>query len=70
MLFVQGTRDTFGTPAELREALASLTTPAHVIVVEQGDHSFGMPRSAGTTRDVVLARVSDGVADWIRARVR
>ena len=38
MLFVQGERDTFGTPAELGPALAPLDPPAKLEVVERGDH--------------------------------
>jgi len=44
MLFVQGTRDAFGTPSELAPILGALTPPPSVHVVAQGDHSFKVPK--------------------------
>ena len=40
MLFVQGSRDAFGTPDELQPIIAPLRPPAELYVVEGGDHSF------------------------------
>jgi len=40
MLFVQGSRDAFGTPAELEPILASLEPSPTLHVVDRGDHSF------------------------------
>src|SRR5262249_6994341 len=39
MLFVQGTRDAFGTPDELSPLLPTLKAPATIHPVPQGDHS-------------------------------
>src|SRR5882672_1395753 len=44
MLFVQGTRDAFGTPDELAPVLATLRPAPAVHVVAQGDHSFKLSR--------------------------
>ena len=44
MLFVQGSRDGFGTPAELAPVLGALSPPATLHVVESGDHSFKVVR--------------------------
>jgi predicted alpha/beta-hydrolase family hydrolase len=68
MLFVQGTRDGFGTPADLAPIVAALPAPADVLAVENGDHSFkvtGIPRSA---QDGVIERLLDDVVRWVRAK--
>src|SRR5262245_22445418 len=46
MLFVQGERDPFGTPAELRPVLDRLSSGATLHVVEKGDHSLAPSRRA------------------------
>ena len=56
MLFVQGSRDAFGTPSELAPVLAPLSPPATLHVVEGGDHSFKVgstdPAAAAVYEDV------------------
>ena len=61
MLFVQGTRDAFGTAEEIRALLPSLAAPAELFVVEGGDHSFKVPARIAKP-DVVLAAVFDVAA--------
>jgi hypothetical protein len=68
LLFVQGSRDAFGTPEELRPVLARLSAPAGLVVVEGGDHSFTVPRGSGRSRDEVLGEIYDRVARWMRDR--
>lgn len=68
-LIVQGERDTFGTPDELRPVLRGLKAKTKLFVVEAGDHSFKVPKSAGVTQAQVHARVLDEVARWLRATV-
>src|SRR5512140_974362 len=60
MLFVQGERDTFGTPAELRPILDGLKTDVVLHVVERGDHSLAPSR-----RKEVIASVYSNVQDVI-----
>jgi predicted alpha/beta-hydrolase family hydrolase len=60
-LIVQGRRDTFGTPDELRPVVDAMTAAVTLHVVEGGDHSFAVAR---TPRDAVLAAVADVVAHW------
>jgi len=60
-LIVQGSRDTFGTPDELRPVVAGMTAAVTLHVVEGGDHSFTVSR---TPRDAVLTAVADVVARW------
>jgi hypothetical protein len=69
MLFVQGSRDAFGTPDELRPVLATLSARADLFVVDGGDHSFAVPRSTGLSQDQVMRRVYDEVAGWIAGTV-
>jgi predicted alpha/beta-hydrolase family hydrolase len=66
MLFVQGSRDTFGTPEELRPVLHRLGDRAELFVIEGGDHSFAVPKSAGS-RDQILTTVLDRLASWMDA---
>jgi uncharacterized protein len=69
MLFVQGSRDAFGTPEELRPIVVSFQTPAEIYVVESGDHSFKVPRRSGVTQGDVHRAIQDHVAAWLRGRV-
>jgi predicted alpha/beta-hydrolase family hydrolase len=65
MLFVQGSRDAFGTPDELRPILKKLKAPTILHVVEGGDHSFKVPKSAGVTLDETYRAILDRVAQWL-----
>jgi len=67
MLIVQGERDAFGTPDELRPVLRTLKAKNELFVVESGDHSFKVPKSAGTPQAQIHARVLDEIARWLRA---
>jgi hypothetical protein len=69
MLFVQGARDTFGTPAELRAALADVQATSDLYVVEGGDHSFKVPKRGGVPQDRVYGAVLDEIVEWITTRV-
>ena len=66
MLFVQGSRDAFGTPAELQPIITRLDPPADLYVVEGGDHSFRVPKRSGTGQQEVYDRVQDRIAIWLR----
>jgi hypothetical protein len=65
MLIVQGSRDAFGTPEELRAVLVPLGAPATLQVVEGGDHSFKVPKRGPITQEEVLERVQDEIARWM-----
>ena len=69
MLIVQGERDVFGTPDELRPVLHTLTASAQLYVVDGGDHSFKVPKSAGAPQAQVHARVLDEIARWLSVTV-
>ena len=61
MLIVQGERDTFGTPDELRPVIKAMAAQVTLHVVEKGDHSLSV---RGQKRDDTLAEVADVVAGW------
>ena len=68
-LFVQGSRDSFAAPDELRAALAGFGGDARVMIVEGGDHSFKVPRSAGRSQGAVHADIQDAIVAWVRDRL-
>src|SRR6266478_2414724 len=61
MLFVQGSGDAFGTPAELQPIIGRLQSLAELFVVEWGDHSFKVPKSAGLRQQDVYRAVQDRI---------
>ncbi len=64
MLFVQGARDTFGTPDELGPVLAGCAA-AELFVVDGGDHSFRVRGKDAPTEAETHTRVQDVIRDWI-----
>jgi predicted alpha/beta-hydrolase family hydrolase len=70
MLIVQGERDAFGTPDELRPVLRTLEAKTDLFVVAGGDHSFKVPKSAATPQAEVHTRVLDEIARWLGATAR
>jgi predicted alpha/beta-hydrolase family hydrolase len=66
MLFVQGTRDQFGTADEIRALLPALKS-ATLYEVPDGDHSFKIRiKVAGRRPEAVLSDVFDTVAAFTR----
>ena len=66
MLFVQGSRDSFGTPDELRSIIEKLNPHTELYVVEGGDHSFKVPKSASVIQEEVYRAVQDEIARWLK----
>jgi predicted alpha/beta-hydrolase family hydrolase len=64
MLFVQGSRDPFGTAEEIR-ALVPALQRATIHEVAGGDHSFKISGRGAPKPDAVLASLLDVVRDWI-----
>ncbi len=69
MLFIQGARDAFGTPDELRPILKRLKTPVELCPVEEADHSLKVPKKASRSQAEVDAFVLATVEAWIRKAV-
>jgi uncharacterized protein len=64
MLFVQGTRDAFGTADEIRALLPKLKR-ATVHEVTGGDHSFKISGRGAPKPDAVLDAILDVVREWM-----
>ena len=67
MLFLQGSRDTFGTTEELRAVIKKHKLRADLYEIAGGDHSFKVPKSAGLTQDEVYESAMDEIARWVPA---
>jgi uncharacterized protein len=62
MLFVQGSRDAFGGPAELEPFVTPLASRGtRIFAIEGGDHSLVPPKSSGLDIEQVTARVADEI---------
>jgi hypothetical protein len=70
MLFVEGTRDALCDLALLRPVLARLKKRASMHVVDGGDHSFDLLKSAGRTRESVHAEIITAIHGWIEDRAK
>jgi len=66
MLFVQGTRDAFGTPSQLEPVLSTLRPRGTLRVVAEGDHSFKLTRKDPATQTALFADIQRDVAIWVR----
>ena len=68
MLFVQGSRDPFGTADEIRALLPRLQDAA-LHEIAGGDHSFKIPGKGAPKPDQVLGLILDAIRDWVAARL-
>jgi predicted alpha/beta-hydrolase family hydrolase len=66
MLFVQGSKDTFGTPMELTPVLRRITPPPAMHVVEGGDHSFKLSTKDAARQAAVYGDIQRTMVEWIR----
>jgi hypothetical protein len=69
MLVVQGAKDAFGTPAELRLFFDVLQAPCEIYAVEQGNHSLEVPKRSGLSQVAVFGAAQDRIAAWISERL-
>ena len=66
MLFVQGTRDTFGTPAELAPILGRVTPAPRLHEVSGGDHSFKISAGRDSTRQAAVhEEIQRVIVEWL-----
>ena len=65
MLFVQGSRDSFGSADELRAVIEKHRLKATLYIVEGGDHSLKVPKSLGVPQNEVYAAAMDKISDWL-----
>lgn len=68
MLFVQGSKDAFGTADEIRALLPALQK-ATLHEIQNGDHSFKVSGRGAPKPDDVLNGILDVVKSWIADRV-
>ena len=64
MLFLQGTRDEFATRELLRGVIDNLGRRATVHLVDDGDHSFKVPKRTGKTEADVIRELAHAVETW------
>jgi predicted alpha/beta-hydrolase family hydrolase len=69
MLFVQGSRDPFGAPEELRPILSPLKPPAELYVIEGGDHSFRVLRRTGINQKEIYRTIQNRIEIWLRSKI-
>ncbi|MEW6125742.1 MAG: alpha/beta fold hydrolase [Acidobacteriota bacterium] len=65
LLFVQGERDAFGTPAELAPVLKKLKPAATVFPIPKGDHSFGVPKKNPIPQAEIYSMAMDEIVGWL-----
>jgi len=66
MLFVQGSRDAFGSAEEIRATIKKHRLRATLHVVEGGDHSLKVPKTRGIPQDEIYGATMDAIASWIQ----
>ena len=68
MLFVQGSRDTFGTSLELASVIERVAPSSTLHVVEGGDHSFKVSGKGPRNQAAVFGEIQDRITEWIQER--
>jgi predicted alpha/beta-hydrolase family hydrolase len=68
-LFVQGSRDAFGTSDELMRIVERLQPRSTLHVVPQGDHSFKLSRRDPAAQAAVYAAIQQAIVAWVRALI-
>ncbi len=64
MLFLQGTRDEFAQIDLLQEVVTKLGDRATLHLIDEGDHSFKVPKRTGKTEGDVMNELADTVSEW------
>ena len=67
MLFLQGTRDEFATLDLLQGVVKRLGSRAKLHLIEEGDHSFKVPKRTGKTESDVLEELATTIQQWADA---
>jgi uncharacterized protein len=68
MLFVQGSRDTFGSAQELENIIERHKLNATLHIIPNGDHSLKVPKSGGIPQDQIYQETMDAIAQWLKSR--
>jgi hypothetical protein len=65
VLFASGTRDPFGSPAEIKKHAKKIRGPVTYCWIETGDHSVKPLKSSGLTAAGAIADVAAAVVDFV-----
>lgn len=68
MLFFVGTRDSLCDLDTLQDVIGHLTAPCDLKIIEGGDHSFHVPKSAGVSREEIDRRIVENALLWLRKK--
>ncbi|HEY3220291.1 MAG TPA: alpha/beta family hydrolase [Gemmatimonadales bacterium] len=64
MLFLQGTRDEFAQLDLLQQVVQGVGDRATLHLIEEGDHSFKVPKRTGKSETDVMAELAATFLDW------
>ena len=64
LLFLQGTRDEFAQLDLLQQVVQRLGKRATLHLIEEGDHSFKVPKRSGRTAAEVMDELAEVIAQW------
>ena len=67
MLFFAGTRDSLCDLAALNKVLERLSSSWELQIIEDGDHSFRVPKSAGRSQEEVYEQILQKTLAWLEA---
>jgi predicted alpha/beta-hydrolase family hydrolase len=67
MLFFAGTRDSLCDLAALSRVLERLSASWELQIIEGGDHSFRLPKSAGRSQEEVYEQILQKTLKWLEA---
>jgi predicted alpha/beta-hydrolase family hydrolase len=69
LLFIQGEKDAFGSPDEIKAQTKKLKAPFEMFPIEGGDHSLGVGKkilaASGTTQEKIYDMAMDKIASFI-----
>ena len=64
MLFLQGTRDALADLGLMKNVCRRLGERATLVVVEDADHSFNVPKRSGRSHEEIMGDLAQSVAEW------
>ena len=65
VLIVQGERDAFGRPEEIRSAIRSMSARVQLLPIDGGDHSLSVPKGGPVPQEEIYRRVEAEIANWM-----
>ena len=69
LLFFAGTRDSLCDLDLLRKVLGRLKSDWDLEIIDGGDHSFGLLKSANITQHEVFERILQTMVDWLKKKL-